>query len=442
VDRHTNLLFITASLLATAAGCQRGLPKVPAAEPPAIPVAHPVQRYVTDYLDYTGRTNAKDAVVIQPRVTGQLVKMPFREGAEVKKGDLLFEIDPRPYQAQYEAAQAQVALYEASLRYAKATNERFRALAEKQPGAVSARELDQYQALEDQAIANLKLANANLESAKLNLDWTKVTSPIDGRISRYYLTHGNLVNQDMTQLTTVMSMDPMYVYFDMDEPTFLRVNRAITEGSITPVKDAGEPRPVWSASTVAFLASPLGPGPFMAATSFNVPAGAANVEVLMGLQGEEGYPHRGSVNFVDNQVNPGTGSIAVRGQFPNPKLSGNTQLLVPGMFVRIRLPIDQPHPALLVLDRVITSDQGLKYVYVVDVDGDKKTQQKPVTLGPLQEDGFRVITKGLKAEDWVVISGLQQVRPQMLIQPQKAKRMPPLGAPVEFETPPSASKAK
>ena len=288
-------------------------PQVPASEAPVVPVSHPVQRNVTDFVDYTGRTNAKNSVAIQPRVTGYLVKMPFKEGAEVKKGDLLFEIDPRPYQAQYEAAQAQVAQYKASLRYATATNERFTVLAKKTPGAVSERELDQYQALEDQATANLKLAKANLDSAQLNLDWTKVTSPINGKISRYYLTHGNLVNQDMTQLTTVVSMDPMYVYFDMDEPTFLRINKAISKGNISPVKDDGEPRPVLSASSVGFLGSTLGQGPLLAVSAYNASTTASTVEILMGLQGEDGYPHRGVVNFIDNQVNPSTGSIAVRG---------------------------------------------------------------------------------------------------------------------------------
>jgi membrane fusion protein, multidrug efflux system len=426
-------------LLATLAGCQRVPAQVPAAEAPVVPVSHPVQRYVTDFVDYTGRTNAKNSVAIQPRVTGYLVKMPFKEGAEVKKGELLFEIDPRPYQAQLEAAQAQVAQYEASLRYATATNDRFKTLFQKQPGAVSERELDQYRALEDQAIANLKLANANLDSAKLNLDWTKVTSPINGQISRYYLTHGNLVNQDMTQLTTVVSMDPMYVYFDMDEPTFLRINKAISEGDISPVKEDGEPRPMLSASSVGFLGSTLGQGPLLAISAYNAATTGANVEILMGLQGEDGYPHRGVVNFIDNQVNPSTGSIAVRGQYPNPKLPGGAQLLVPGMFVRIRLPIDRPHSALLVKDSAITSDQGMKYVYVVDAEN--KAQQRSVTLGALQEDGMRVIAKGLQPNDWVVIGSLQQIRPRLLIQPEQMTMTPP-STPAGKEAPPAAVKTK
>ncbi len=199
---------------------------------PVVPVAKPIQAKVRDYVYYTGRTNAKDAVTIVPRVTGYLEKMPFKEGAEVKKGTLLFEIDDRPYKAQLDAAKAAVAQNEASLKYAQATNERFKELDKKQPGAVIKQELDQYQAQEDQAIANLNLAKANLISAKLNLEWTKIYSPIDGIISRYYLTPGNLVNQDVTQLTTLVRMDPMYAYFDVDEPTLMRIKQAIQEGKV------------------------------------------------------------------------------------------------------------------------------------------------------------------------------------------------------------------
>ncbi len=174
------------------AGCERGGAPAGSTDALVVPVAKPIQGKVRDYVYYTGRTNAKDAVTIVPRVTGYLEKMPFKEGAEVKAGTLLFEIDDRPYKAQLEAAQAAVAQNVASLKFAQATNERFKELEKKQAGAVSKQELDQYQAQEDQAIANLNLAKANLISAKLNLDWTKLYSPIDGVISRYYLTAGNL----------------------------------------------------------------------------------------------------------------------------------------------------------------------------------------------------------------------------------------------------------
>ena len=221
-------------------------------------------------------------------------------------------------------------------------------------------------------------------SAELNLEWTKVTSPIDGYISRYYLTIGNLVNQDVTQLTTLVSMDPIYAYFDMDEPTFLRINRAINEGKIVPYK---EPLALVGAGAVGLVGSPQGLGPYLAGSA--IAAGVKGVPVSMGLQGEEGYPHEGIINFVDNQVNPATGSISVRGIFANPKMAQGRHLMVPGMFVRIRLPIGQPHPALLVLDRAVTSDQGIKFVFVID--SENKVQQRRVGTGPLQNDGLRVI---------------------------------------------------
>jgi len=214
-----------------------------------------------------------------------------------------------------------------------------------------------------------------------------VTSPIDGRVSRYYLTLGNLVNQDQTLLTTVVSQDPMYVYFDTDEPTLLRVRRAVSEGRIKPAEDGKNP-------------------------------------VLMGLQDEEGFPHKGTIDFVNNQVNPTTGSITVRGVFPNPKLPGGVRLLSPGMFVRVRLPIGPKHPALLVIDRAIGSDQGLKYVYVVDKEN--KIQYRRIKIVPLQDNGLRVITEGLKPTDRVVGGGLQQVRPRMEVRPDQ-NPMPTLG---------------
>jgi membrane fusion protein, multidrug efflux system len=382
-----SLWILVIALLQAQAGYNQG-------ERPVVPVSLPIQRQVTDHVDYTGRIHAKEAVTIVPRTTGYLSKIHFKEGSNVKKDDLLFEIDARPYEAQLQAAQATVAKYEASLTYAKATNERFKMLWKKDKGAVSERELDQYQALEEEAIANLHLAKANLISAQLNLEWTRVKSPIDGHIGRYYLTPGNLIHQDATQLATVVSVDPMYVYFDMDEATLLRIKRIVNDGKA---------------------------------------AGAKQVEVpvLMGLAGEEGYPHKGVVNFVDNHVNPNTGSIAVRCVFANPKAANGTHLLVPGMAVRVRLPIGQPYAALLVTDLAVLNDGDWKFVYVVDAEN--KAQMRRVTVGGLEPDGLRVIQKGLKKDDRVVVGkfslaiAYSQVKPNLV-------PMPTLLAPLEKET--------
>jgi len=236
-------------------------------------------------------------------------------------------------------------------------------------------QLDQDRASVAQADAQVKTAEASRDTYKLNLDFCKVTSPIDGQVSRYYFTLGNLATQDQTLLTTVVSLDPIYAYVDVDEPTVLRVRRAINEGRIKPY-----------------------------------PSG--HIPILMGLQDEKDYPHKGVIDFVNNQVNPTTGTILVRGVFDNPlPPGGHRRLIMPGMYVRIRLPIGQPHSVVLVVDRAIGADQDKKFIYVVNVKNE--IEYRPVTTGPLESDGLRVITKGLNADDRVVVSGLQQIHPGM-----------------------------
>jgi multidrug efflux system membrane fusion protein len=426
-----SLLGAACCLLAVAAGCQpKPAAGKAAAEMPAVPVSYPVPRDVTDFVDFTGRTDSVYAVDVRARVTGYLIKRHFKDGEQVKKGKLLFEIDPGPYQAQLDQALSQVKLNEASLTLARSTYERDRAIARGQPGAVSTQQLNEDQAAVDEAMARLKAAESSTEVYKLNLGFTKIKSPIDGLISRAYMTEGNLVIQDQTLLTTIVSLDPMYVYFDLDEPTLNRLRKEVNNGRLKRLQDGSMP-------------------------------------VLMGLQGEQGYPHDGTINFVNNQLNPTTGSITMRGVFPNPNpllppyrlaqtlgaeglaslnvgapaflqpvvatgvswlaptpLPAGEQLLSPGMFVRIRLPIGKPYPALLVIDRAVGSDQGLKYVYVLDAHN--KVQQRPVTTGALQADGLRVITKGLKKDDLVVVGGLPQIRPRLEVRPDRTT-MPVLG---------------
>jgi len=382
------LVLFGASVLALIGGCGEAPAQLAPPQPPAVPVSKPLQQEVTDYVDFTGRTDAVQAVNVVARVTGYLVQMPFKEGSEVKKDQLLFEIDPRPYQDQLSLGQAQLATYNAQQQLADADFIRATRLIKDK--TISEQQFEQYKSTKEQAAAQVQSAEANIAIYKLNLEFTRVTSPIDGRVSRYYLTLGNLVDQDQTLLTTVVSQDPMYAYFDTDEPTLLRVRRAVAEGKIKPAVANKNP-------------------------------------VLMGLQDEDGFPHAGTIDFINNQVNPTTGSITVRGVFPNPVLSHSqgVRLLSPGMFVRIRLPIGQPHSALLVIDRAISSDQGLKYVYVVDAQNN--VQYRRVTTGPLQENGLRVIQSGLKPEEWVAVGALQQVRPGMNVRPDQTA-MPTLGA--------------
>ena len=373
-------------------GCQRRQPQVAPPEAPAVPVSHPISREVTDYVDFTGRLQAINSVNVVPRATGYLVLPPsgkqFKEGSEVTKGEQLFQIDPRPYQAQYDQAVGQVNLYKAQLKLAQATQARDEQLARSTPGAVSAQQLDQDRAATAEAEAQVIASQASLETYKLNLEFCKVTSPIDGQVSRYYLTLGNLVSQDQTLLTTVVSLDPVYAYFDVDEPTVLRVRRAINEGRI----------------------KPYGPG---------------RIPVLMGLQGEDGFPRKGYIDFINNQVNPTTGSILVRGVFDNPLPPGGRRLLIPGMFVRIRLPIGQPQRHLLVIDSAIQSDQDKKYVYLLK---DGKIAYQGIKTGALQNDGLRVLTEGLAEKDLVVVNALQQVHTGMEARPDVIS-MPELSGP-------------
>jgi membrane fusion protein, multidrug efflux system len=378
------VLFAATSLTAVA-GCHEQAAELAPPQAPAVPVSKPVQQQITDYVDFTGRTDAVQAVNIIPRVTGYLVQMPFREGSEVKKGQLLFEIDPRPYQDQLAIGEAQLAVDKAQQELANANLVRATKLIKEK--TIDQQQFEQYKAAKEQADAQVQSAEASIAYYQLQLGFTRITSPIDGQVSRYYLTLGNLVNQDQTLLTTVESRDPMYAYFDTDETTILRLRRAIAEGKAKPAVTNKNP-------------------------------------VYLGLQDEEGFPHVGTVDFFNNQVNPTTGSITVRGVFANPTLPHGVRLMSPGMFVRIRLPIGQRHAALLVIDRAIGSDQGLKYVYVVDPQN--KIEYRRVTTGPLQDNGLRVVESGLKPEDWVVVGALQQVRPGMTVRTEQMA-MPTLG---------------
>ena len=468
--RRAALFAILSGLLLTVAvaGCKPKAHDNPADDIIVVPVSHPVNRDVTDYADFTGRTDAQYSVSVIARVTGYLEAPKFAEGSEVNKGDLLFVIDPRPYEAQYEQAKSQVTLNEAQRDLAQKTLVRFQALAKSQPGSVSEQALDQYQASVVEADARVAAQNKSLDVYKLNKEFTHVVSPISGQVSRYYLTEGNLVNQDQTLLTTVVSLDPMYVYFDMDEATRLRIVKAIQEGKITVPAEGG--MPIW-----------------------------------LGLQNEEGFPHRATLNFINNQINSTTGSITLRGVFENKKLASTGKAsssagsgsvpgaasdkapgtapdkaasavpdktpnaaggkvaavenllavkkaltpgaagtvkfdrqFAPGMFVRVRFPMGEKYPALLVIDRAIQSDQGLKFVYVVDADN--KVQTRSIKTGALQEDGLRVVEEGLKPDDAVIVGAIQQVRPLMVVKPE-ARTMPTNNGPSE-PVPPAAGQAK
>jgi RND family efflux transporter MFP subunit len=361
------------------AGCA-GAPSGPPV-PPTTPVtvSRPVERYVTDYADFTGRTAAVDSVEVRARVWGYLQKVNFKEGDLVQKGDVLFELDPRPYQTLLDQANAKVAQDEAQLAYDEAEYQRRVPLVG--PGAVSRSELDKTAAARRVDIANIAADKAVVASRQLDLEYTKVTAPISGRVSRYVVTVGNLLQAGElggTLLTTIVSVDPMYVYFDVDEYTALRVQQLVREDKSDSPRDDG-------------------------------------YAISLGLATEEGYPHRGAIDFEDNQVNPKTGTIRVRGVFPNKE-----QVLLPGLFGRVRMPIGRPHRALLVSDRALDTDQGQKVLYVVNEKSE--VVSRPVRLGTLH-DGLREITEGLKPGEPVIVNGLQQVQPGLTVE-QRLVDMP------------------
>src|SRR5258707_1208756 len=355
-------------------GCSRSASIAPLAAPVAVTVSYPVERYVTDYADFTARTAAVDSVEVRAHVWGYLDKVHFKEGALVKKGDVLCELDPRPYQALLNQAKAKVAQDEAQLTYDEA--EYGRNLRLVSTGAVSRSDLDKTSAARGVDIANIAADKALVASRQLDLEYTKVTAPVSGRVSRYVVTVGNLIQSGDqnggTLLTTIVSVDPMYAYFDVDEHTALRVRQLVREGKSDSPRDGGYP-------------------------------------VSLGLANEEGHPHRGTVNFVDNQVNPRTGTIRLRGVFPNKE-----QALLPGLFARVRTPIGRPHHAVLVSERALDTNQGQKILYVVN---DKnEVASRPVRLGALH-NGLREIADGLKQGERVIVDGLQNVRPGVTVEP-------------------------
>jgi multidrug efflux system membrane fusion protein len=381
------------ALVAVVVGCQRKAQQAAPTEPPKIQVSHPIEREVTDFTEYTGRTDAVDSVTVRPRVTGPLKAMPFKEGEEVRgpvkllgatlrQGDLLFRVDAETYQATYDQAEGQLKLYQAQKQLAEAVYAQDKD--GYNSGAVSIFQVNQDKANLEQAEARIKSAEATLRSARLNLSYCTIRAPISGRISRYYFTPGNLVSANSTNLTTIVSMDHMYAYFDVEEIIFKRL---VTES-----------------------------------------ATLAGVSVRMATEGDKGFPHRGKLNFINNQVNPSTGTIALRALFDNERTKSGMWRLLPGMFVRVRIDLGTPYKSTLIVDKAIGSDQGLKFVYVVDAE--KKVQYRRVETGPLQEDGLRVIRpykpktettpeSGVKLDEWVVVTGLPQLRPRLEIRPDQ-----------------------
>jgi RND family efflux transporter MFP subunit len=371
------------SLVALTVGRGKEPPSAPPAQP--VTVAEVAEREILDWDEFTGRLEAVDQVEIRPRVSGYITRVAFAEGKEVKKGEVLFQIDPRPYQAELARAEAELERSRSAASLARSDVQRAGKLVDMQ--AISREEFDSRTSAEAQGGAQVRAAEAAVQTARLNLEWTRVRSPIAGRVSRAEVTPGNLVQAGpptATLLTTVVSLDSMYLYFDSDEQTYLRY--------------AGRTK--------------------SAGTNWR----EARLPVFLGLANESGYPHEGRLDFVDNQVDPGTGTIRTRAVFSN-----RSRALTPGLFARVKLVGNQKSKALLVRDAAIGTDQDRKFVLVVG-PGDTLVY-RPIVPGRLT-DGLRIVTSGVQAGDRVVVNGLMRVRPGMKVVPTVTVMAPDSATPV------------
>jgi multidrug efflux system membrane fusion protein len=347
--------------------------------PPAVSVSQPVRQTVTDYIEVSGNTQASNSVNLVARVEGYLQSVDFTDGTFVKKGDLLFVIEPEPYEAQVQLQEAMVAQQQATLT--QATEEYARQQRLIKQNATSQSELENWQAQQGTAQAAVDEANANLEIAKINLGYTRIVAPFDGRMGRHLVDPGNLVGAGSpTQLATIEQLAPIYVYFNVDESDVLRVRANM--------RAAGQ--------TVATM------GP---------------VTLGVGLQNETGYLHEATLDFIDSNVDQSTGTLQVRGSIAN-----EDYVFLPGMFVRVRVPIGTIPNALLVPDRALGIDQRGHYLLLVDQNDE--VEQRTVQIGALVGD-LRVITEGLTAEDRVMVDGIQRAIPGNKVDPKEVTLTPP-----------------
>ena len=360
--------------LALAVACGRQPPPPP--PPPAVTVAAVLEREVTEWDDFTGRLEPVEAVDVRPRVSGYIQQVAFTEGSEVRRGDVLFVIDPRPYAAELDRAQAE--LERARTRAALAASEVERAQRLLAVQAISREEFDSKLSARTEGQAAVRAAEATLANDRLSLEWTRVRAPIAGRVSRAAVTQGNLVQAGpptATLLTTVVSLDPIYVYFDGDEQSFLKYAGLARSGARRNSSDARTP-------------------------------------VELGLANEDGFPHRGYVDFVDNRLDSETGTIRLRAVFSN-----RDRTFTPGLFARLRLQGSGRYRAALIQDKAVGTDQDRKFVLVLKPD--RTVEYRPIRLGPLI-GALRVVREGLAPGERILVNGLQRVRPGMRVAAQEA----------------------
>jgi RND family efflux transporter MFP subunit len=376
---RTKAALAAAVLAALSAGCDQGQPQAKqskAPPPPTVSVSQPVQREIVEWDEYTGRFDATQTVEIRARVSGYLNEVRFKDGQEVKQGDVLFAIDPRPFERALEQSRAELFAATTKVENANLDVTRGQPLLERK--FISDKTFDDRMALLRDAQAAVKVAEAKVKSAELDLSFATIAAPISGRIGRTLVTAGNWVSagsaSGATLLTTIVSQDPIYIYFDVSENNYIKYKRLAERGLRAGAADVG-----------------------------------AAVEVA--LPDERGFPHKGQVDFLDNRLDQGTGTLRARAVLAN-----KAGLFSPGQFGRVRVTGTPSYAGLLLPDEAIGTDQTNKYVYVVGGDG--RVDRRGVKLGPLV-DGLRVVGEGLAATDWVVTRGLQRVRPGIKVEPKR-----------------------
>jgi RND family efflux transporter MFP subunit len=382
--KQTTILILAILVSGFLSGCSE---KNEYVEPPApeVTVSKPLVKNVTEYLEFTGIAKAIEEIDIRARVEGFLESVHFEDGAYVKKGQLLFTIDPKEYKAAVESARGRLGRHQAQLE--RADREYQRNLSLFKQNAASEANVVKWKSEMEESRAAVISATAALEKARLDLDYCTIRAPIDGRISRKQVDVGNLVGAgEQTLLTTIRQGEPIYAYFSINERDLLRVMKMARQAGI--------------------------------------PADNPDKIVLeLGLANETGFPHKGHLDYADSTVDPKTGTMELRGVFPNP---GPPYFILPGLFVRLRLPVAERENALLVTERALGLDQGGRYLLVVDAEN--KVEQRHVKIGALR-DGMRVINEGLKPEDQVVVKGIQRAIPGSKVTPQQAQAEKPAKEP-------------
>ena len=397
--KRINIVLLSTLLFGIFSACSEKNEFV-APPPPEVTVSNPLKQNVTEYLEFTGTARAIEEIDIRARVEGFLESVHFEDGDFIKKGQLLFIIDPKPYKAAVENARGRLGKHQAQLK--RAEKEYQRNLTLFKQNAASEANVVKWKSEVEESRSSVVSAQAALDKALLDLGYCTIRSPISGRISRKQVDIGNLVGaSEHTLLTTVRQWTPIYTYFSLNERELLRVMKMARAEGIT----ADKPD---------------------------------KIPLELALANETGFPHKGHLDFADSTVDPATGTVELRGIFPNP---GPPFLLMPGLFARVRMPIAERENALLVTERALGLDQGGRYLLVVD--NENKVEQRHVKIGALR-DGMRVIEDGLKPEDWVVVKGIQRAIPGAKVTPQQTRASAPAkeAEPAKASDSPSAEPSK